>query len=186
MAKKRVKSIFEDYDVLWKFARGTAKWAYLLEPDDYGNWSLNLYGPEVEEMEEELQAYLDEAVEFAKEQGKDVQAVAPIYNKDNEGNTFMKVKKKQYDEDTPRPKIFNVTGEDVTDTWSEPIGGGSTVRVKMLIKPYYMPTTKTVGLSKKLIAVQIIKNKSFTTNGGFTDESSNDNPPFEVEESEEY
>ncbi len=184
MAKKRrAVNIFEDYDPLWRFIRGEGKWVNIVQPDDYGNWSINLYGDEALELETELQAYLDEAVEFAKEKGKDVQVVADLYSKDQEGNKYLKLKKKQYDEDTPRPKIYNVTGEEVTDEWTEPIGGGSKLRVKVMFKPYYMGSTKSIGLSKKLIAVQIIENKKFAGGGGgFQDESSGENPPFETED----
>ena len=185
MAKKKIKNIFEDYEVKWEYIRGTANWVYLLEPDDYDNWSLNLYGDQVDALEEDLQEYLDTAVEFVKEQGKEVTTVAPIYNVDQEGKKFFKLKKKKYDENTPKPKIYNVSGDEVTDSWNKPIGAGSVVRVKVMIKPYYIPATKTVGLSKRLLAVQIIKNETFGGDAGFKDESNNgDTPPFEVEESD--
>jgi hypothetical protein len=186
MAKKKVKSVFADYEPIWKFVRGTGYWVNIKDPDEYGNWNVNLYGEEVDELEEELKAYLEDAVEFAKEAGKDVQHVADIYKTDKEGRRYIKFKKPQYDEDTPGPKIFDVTGQEVTEEWNTPIGGGSTLRLKVLIKPYYMPTTKTVGLSYKLIAVQVIKNKEFAGGSGFVDESSADNPPFDTEDSEDY
>jgi len=183
MAKRKIKNVFEDYEPLWKFIRGTGKWVNIIKPDDYGSWSLNLYGDEVEELETELQAYLEEAKEFAISEGKDVQVIGDIFGTDSDGNRFIKLKKKQYDEDTPRPKIYNVTGEEVTDQWTDPIGGGSKLRVKVMIKPYYMPSTKMLGLSKKLLAVQIIENKQYAGGGGgFQDESSGDNPPFESED----
>jgi hypothetical protein len=186
MAKKKVKSVFADYEPLWKFVRGEGYWVNIKDPDDYGNWNVNLYGNEVDELKEELEAYLEDAVEFAKGEGKDVQTVADIYKTDKEGRKFIKFKKPQYDEDTPGPKVFNVTGEEVTDSWNAPIGGGSKLRVKALIKPYYMPTTKTVGLSFKLLAVQIIENKEFAGGSGFGDESGGDTPPFDTAENEDY
>ena len=56
MAKSKVKNIFQDYEPLWKYIRGEAKWAYVLEPDDYGNWSVNIYSDEIEELIPESQA----------------------------------------------------------------------------------------------------------------------------------
>ncbi len=185
-AKKKIVNIFEDYDVLWRFVKGPCKWVSIVAPDDYGNWSLNMYGDEIEDIKEEIQGYLDEAVRFAKEKGKDVQTINPILKVDNEGKSFMKIKKPQYDEDTPQPKIYNITGDEVTDTFKTPIGGGSMLRVKMLVKPYYMGTTKSVGVSMKLLAVQVIKNVEFAGGSGFNDESSTDNPPFTPDNNEDY
>jgi len=124
----------------------------------------------------------DQAVEYAKEKGKDVQNVAHFLKKDKQGREFIHAKRKQYDVETLPPKIYSVTGEEITDQFNEPVGGGSAIRAKVMIKPYYMPTTKTVGVSTKLLAVQIIKNKEFAGGSGFTDESSQDNPPFETED----
>ena len=182
MAKKKIVNIFEDYEPLWKFVRGDGYWVTIKQPDEYGNWGCKLYNGEVPELEEELEAYLAEAVEFAKDKGKDVQNVAPALKTDNEGRKFLKCKKVQYDDDTPPPKIYSITGEEITDTFNEPIGGGSYIRVKVLIKPYYMGTTKTVGLSSKLLAIQIIKNKEFAGGSGFGNEATDDNPPFETED----
>jgi hypothetical protein len=186
MAKKKVKSIYENTEPLWKYIRGEGYWVSIKEPDDYGNWNVNLYGDEVMELEEELQAYLNEAVEFAKAEGKDVQNVADVFKTDKEGRKYLKAKKTQYDEDTPPPKIYNITGDEVTDEWKDPIGGGSKLRIKVMIKPYYMNTTKTVGLSTKLMAVQVIKNKEFAGGSGFGDESGGDTPPFDTVENEDY
>lgn len=185
MAKKKIKNIFEDYEPLWKFVRGEAKWLYIKEPDDYDNWSLNLYGEEVEDLIPELVEYLAEAVVFAKEQGKEVKTVAEVYKTDQDGNKFIKPKKKKYDEDTYPPKIYNITGDEVTEEFNKKLGGGTKVRVKLMVKPYYMGTTKTVGLSTKLIAVQVIKPVEYAGGAGFDDESGGDTPPFDVE-NEDY
>ena len=186
MAKKKIVNIFEDYEVLWKFVKGTTKWVNIIEPDDYDSWSLNMYGEEAEDLAVEVQAYLDEAVKFAKGKGKDVQLIQPILKKDNEGKQFLKFKKRKYDGDTKPPKVYNKTGEEVTGTFNDPIGGGSLLRVKALIKPYYMGTNKSVGVSMQLLAVQVIKNVEYAGSSGFVDESSSDNPPFETEDASDY
>ena len=186
MAKRKIVNIFEDYKPLWKYIRGTAYWVNVKEPDEWGNWGCKLYDGELPEIKEELEQYLNDAVEFAKEKGKDVQHVAPVLKTDSKGREYLQCKRKQYDEDTPPPKIYNITGEEVTEQWNEPIGGGSKVRVKVMIKPYYMGTTKTVGLSAKLLAIQIIKNEWQSGGSGFVNEASEDNPPFSAEENEDY
>ena len=182
MAKSKVKNIFQDYEPLWKYIRGEAKWAYVLEPDDYGNWSVNIYSDEIEELIPELKEMLDKAVEHVENEGKEIKVISDEFTKvDKEGNTFMKFTRKKYDDDTPPVKLYNVRGQEVTGEWTEPIGGGSKVRVKVMFKPFYIPATKSVGISKKLLALQIIENKKFSDDG-FTNESSDDDAPFESEE----
>ena len=186
MAKvKQAPSIFTDTEPLWHYVKGTGQWINVVDVDEYGKWSVNLYGDEVLALETELQAYLDEAVAFAKEQGKDVKAVADLY-KEYDGKRYIQFKKPQYDEDTEGPKLYNVHGDEVTGTFKKPIGGGSTVRVRAMIKPYYMASTKTVGLTYKLLAMQIIENKEYKGASGFGDESGGaEKAPFETE-AEDY
>ena len=191
MAKRKIKNIFEDWTPEWKFVRGEGKWNYFVEPDDYDNWGTQLYGKEVEELIPELEEIRDKAVEFVKEQGKEVTNVNPVYKEDKEGNKYINFRKKKYDEETTPPKLYNVSGDEITGEFNQPVGGGSTLRVKTMIKPYYIPASKTVGVSTKLIAVQIIKNNFNGTSAGFSDESGEDNPPFDFDsskatESDEY
>lgn len=186
MAKKKIVSIFKDYDPLWKYVRGVGNWNALIEPDDYEKWSTNLSGPEVDELEDELQAFLDDAVQFVKEEGKVVESIAPIFKETQEGNKYIQFKKTQYEEDTDGPKLYNVTGEEITGKLKREPGGGSTLRVKAMIKPYYMATTKTVGLSYKLLAVQIIEAKEYAGSSGFGDESNGETPPFDADVPADY
>ena len=178
MVKKRTPSIYQDYDVIWKYVRGIGNWNSLVSPDDYDKWSTNLSGQEVEDMEVELQAYLDEAVKFAKAEGKDVQTISPLY-KEYQGNRYIQFKKPQYDEDTEAPKYYNINGDEVTGKDRKEVGGGSTIRIRAMVKPYYMATTKTVGVTYKLLAVQVIENKEYVGASGFGDESGGAEPKAE-------
>ena len=188
MAKKKIVNIFENAEPIWKYVRGTGDWISIIDPDDYEKWRVNFYGEEVEEMETELQGVLDEAVKFAEGEGKVVTTVANLY-KEYDGKRYIQFKRKQYDEDTEGPKLYNITGEEITGKLKKEPGGGSTLRLRVMIKPYYMATTKTVGLSYKLLAVQIIESKEYAGSSGFGDESNGDDkPPFDADpaETEDY
>ena len=188
MSKKKIINIFKDTDPLWKYVRGTGNWTSIVDTDDYDAWTTNLSGEEVDELGTELEAYLAEAVEFAKAEGKDVQHIAnEFYKTAQDGTKYIKFKRKKYDEDTEGPKVYNITGEEITGQVKKDPGGGSTLRVRAMIKPYFMASTKTVGLSFGMLAVQIIENKEYVGASGFGDESSGETPPFEVaSESEDY
>lgn len=181
MAKAKIKNIFADHEPIWKYVRGTGNWNAVIEPDDYDKWSINLSGDEVEELEGELQGALDEAVSFAKEEGKVVNTVAELFKKTNDGKRYIQFKKVKYDDDTEGPKLYNISGDEITGQLKKEPGGGSTFRIKAMIKPYYMATTKTVGLSYKLLAVQIIESKEYAGSAGFGDESNSETPPFDAE-----
>jgi hypothetical protein len=178
MAKKKIVNIFEDAEPIWSYIKGTGQWINVVTPDDYDKWSVNLYGDEVMDMEAELTAYVDEAVAYAKEQGKVVENVAYPYA-EYDGKKYIQFKKKVYDDATEPPKLYNISGDEITGQYKKEIGGGSTVRVRAMFKPYYMGTTKTVGVSKKLLALQIIENKEYKGASGFQDESTTDNAPFD-------
>lgn len=186
MAKKKIVNIFEEAEPIWSYIKGTGQWINVVEPDDYDKWSVNLYGEEVLEMKDELTAFVDEAVAFAREQGKVVDNVAYPYS-EYDGKEYIQFKKKVYDADTPPPQLYNLHGDEITGTYRKPIGGGSSVRVRAMFKPYYMGTTKTVGVSKKLLALQILENKEYKGASGFVDESGGadrvDEAPFEAETS---
>jgi len=188
MAKRKIINIFKDTDPLWKYVRGTGNWTSIVDTDDYDAWTTNLSGDEVDELSTELSEYLNEAVKFAKEEGKQIDNIADnFYKTAQDGTKYIKFKRAKYDEDTEGPKIFNITGEDITGQVKKDPGGGSTLRVRAMIKPYYMASTKTVGLSFKMLAVQIINNKEYVGASGFGDESTGETPPFEVETaSEDY
>lgn len=193
MAKKKIENIFSETEPLWKYVKGTGQWINVIEADDYEKWSVNLYGEEVIELDDELTAYLEEAIAFAKEAGKEVESKADLY-KEYDGKKYIQFKRKKYDEDTAPPKLYNITGEEITGMYKKEIGGGSTIRIRAMIKPYFMPSKKVgqvvvpsiVGLSYQLLAVQIIENKEYKGASGFGDESGGnvETPPFEVDGSE--
>ena len=187
MAKQKRENIYENTEPLWKYVKGTGNFNALRDVDQFEKWSTNLSGEEVEDLEVEMKAMLDEAVKLAEEKGKVVKNVADLY-KTYEGKKFIVFKKKQYDEETKGPKLYNVHGDELVDLkgFQEP-GGGSTLRVRAIIKPYYMATTKTVGLSYGMLACQIIDNKQYVGASGFGDESggAKEEAPFETE-SEDY
>ncbi len=185
MAKKRIVNIFSEAEPLWKYLKGTGQWITVVDADDYDKWSVNLYGDEVLDLRTELQAFLDEAVAFAESEGKEVKNIAGLY-KEYQGKEYIQFKKPKYDDDTEPPKLYNITGEEITGKMKKPIGGGSTVRIRAMIKPYYMASTKSVGLTYRLLALQIIENKEYAGASGFEDESGGSKAPFEVEESEDY
>jgi hypothetical protein len=187
----KVVNLFKDYDPLWEYVKGTGQWNNFLVADaEYDTWSTQLFGEGVEDLEPTLQAYLDEAVEFVKESGKDVEDVADLY-RERDGKKYINFKRKAYGGDNEPPKLFNVTGEEITGQLKSDPWGGSTLRVRAMIKPYYMPSKKVgktvvpsiVGLSYTLLAVQIIDNKQGTSASGFVDESTNsgDTAPFDAD-----
>jgi hypothetical protein len=190
MAKEKVTNLFKDYDPMWEYVKGEGQWNNFITPDaEYDTWSTNLYGQEVEDLEPALQAYLDEAVEFLKEQGKEPEDLADLY-KVKDGKKYINFKRKGYNGENTPPKLYNVTGEEITGELKQDPWGGSTIRVRAMIKPYFMPAKKQgrtlipsiAGLSYQLLAVQIIENKQGNTQSGFVDESKGgDVAPFDAD-----
>ena len=55
------------------------------------------------------------------------------------------------------------------------IGRDSVIKVNFSVRPYYLPTTKTCGLTLRPVAIQVIQLNEFTGGGtaesyGFSDE----------------
>lgn len=184
MAKK-FNNIYSDTEPLWKYVKGTGQWNNFIKADDYDKWSTNFYGEEVEELETELQAYLDEAVKFAKAEGKEVKNIADLY-KTYEGKKYIQFKKKKYDEDTEAPKYYDIHGNEVVDKNRKEVGGGSTLKLRVMVKPYFMASTKTVGLTYGLLAVQVLENKEYIGASGFEDESGEEAAPFDTAVGSDY
>ena len=70
--------------------------------------------------------------------------------------------------------MYNVSGKKVDD-WDKLVGNGSTVKIKYRIAPYYMASTKMVGISFKFYACQVITLVEFKKqDSGFGDETSED------------
>ena len=69
--------------------------------------------------------------------------------------------------------MFDAGGNSMPD-WDSLVGNGSLVKVKYRIAPYYMGSTKMVGISYKFYAVQVITLEEYSGGGesGFGDETS--------------
>lgn len=191
MAKQKTNdNIFKDHEVMWKYVKGIGNWNSVIEVNKYDSWSVNLSGEEVEELEGELQGYLDEAVDFAKEQGKEVDDVADLYKVNKDGKKYIQFKRKGYNGENTPPKLYNIHGDETTGQVKTEPGGGSTLRLRVMVKPYFMPSKKVgkvevpsiVGLSYQLLAVQIIENKEYAGQSGFGDESggAKETAPFDT------
>ena len=70
------------------YVKGEAKWAELLTPGLYGTYGIKLYGDEVVEMKEELEALRDSAYDEVIELGKKANK-ADVLKQDDEGNYFV-------------------------------------------------------------------------------------------------
>ena len=181
------KCLFEgDDSVKFGYVKGTAKWAHILKPNEFGNFAIDLYGDGIEELIPELEEIRDEAYELVVSEGKKA-SKADVYKQDDEGNKFIQFKLPELDfEGKPNGiKIYDVHGKLVED-WDKLIGNGSTVKIKYRAKPYYMSSTKMVGVSYRFYAVQVIDLVEFkASDSGFGDESDG-SAPFDTEEESDY
>ena len=159
------------------YLKGEAKWAELLKPGMYGTFGIKLYGEEVNDLQTELEAMQDSAYNEVVELGKKA-IKADLYKEDDEGNQFLAFKLKETKFDgTPNKITMYDAGGNKVDDWDKLVGNGSTVKIKYRIAPYYMASTKMVGISYSFYAVQVINLKEFSKgDSGFGDETSGDAP----------
>jgi hypothetical protein len=158
--------------------KGTAKWAHVLSPNQFGTYSIDIY-PDQDTMETHV-ALFEQMRDSAKEEvvaaGKKIRSLADVFKTDDEGKTYLQFKLPTEDKDGKAQvvPVHDVTGKKVPD-WDQLIGNGSVVKVKYMAKPYYMNSTKAVGVSYKFFAVQVINLVEYTggAGGGFDDESGN-------------
>jgi len=179
--KGRVTFETEATQPAFGYVKGEARWAKILEPDDYGKFSINLYGDAIEELVPESQVMLDAAVKEIEETGKEF-SVADILKEDDEGKKFLPFKLKAVDSEGNPNKItmYDASGKKVDD-WSALVGNGSIVKVKYRVAPYYVNSTKVVGLSFRFYAVQVIKLVEYSGgDSGFGDETDG-GAPFDAE-----
>ena len=180
--KGRVKFTEESSQPIFGYVKGECKWAKVLEPDDYGNFSISLYGDNVLELEEELVELQKSAAKEIAELGKKYQ-LADIFKEDDEGKKFIgfKLPATNYQGEPNKIDIYDVTGKKVED-WSKLIGNGSIVKIKYRAAPYYMGSTKMVGISYKFYALQVIDLVEYKAGDkGFGDETDSD-VPFDTDE----
>ena len=161
--------------------KGKAKWCKWKQPDQFGKYGVDLY-VENEEARQEFIAKLEELKEKAKQEvlakGKKIMLDMPVYKEDDEGNIFFKFTRdaKKRDGTEVKIPIYNVYGKEDKE-FDSLIGNGSIIKVKYAANPYYIPATKMLGVSLKLLAIQVIELKEYTEGGGsegFTNEADDD------------
>ena len=159
------------------YVKGTCKWAELLQVGMYGTFGIKMYGKDVEELETELTAMLESAAKEVADVGK-AGTLADIYKVDEEGNKFLafKLKENKFDGTPNKIAFYDAAGIAIPD-WNKLVGNGSVVKVKYRVSPYYMASTKMVGLSYNFYAVQVIDLKEFSKgDSGFGDETDSGAP----------
>jgi hypothetical protein len=170
--------------------KGEAKWAKVLEPDQYDNFAVDIYG-DYSHVVEEAEAIAEKARELVEAAGKQVNGVADVTKENAEGGQYVQFKRKGSKADgspnTP-PKIYNASGA-LVENWSKLIGNGSKVGVAYYLAPYYMASTKMVGVSLKFYAVQVIDLVEYSGGGGNSspfDNESGEPVPFDDTGDSEY
>lgn len=177
-------------DIRLTTPKGYAQYPYLKDPDTKfnpdGDYKVNLAMDDNEatsklitKLQQILEDFYDNDEEVAKAVAKGRKVVlSDIYERDEEGRIVLKFKQKA--------KITKKSGEKIDiklpqfDSRGKPmqganIGRDSVIKVNFSVRPYYLPTTKTCGLSLRPVAVQVIKLIEFTGGGsaesyGFNDE----------------
>jgi len=164
--------------------KGNAKWAKVFEPDTRfdpeGSYSIQVLVPEVEAAEvcEQLDAMVQtKLAEVVKEQPKlkAVLSTRKAYEEelDDDGNptgnlifkTKMKARIKARDGRVYEQKPAVVDAKRTPMSGNELIGNGSVVKVALEPAPYMMPSTKQVGISMRLKAVQVINLVEYGSSG---------------------
>jgi hypothetical protein len=170
--------------------KGTAKWCKILEPDQYDNYAVDVYG-DFGHVVEEAQAIAEKAKELVEAAGKKVNGVADVTKESKEGEEYVQFKRKGSKADgTPNtpPKIYNAAGSHV-EGWNKLVGNGSTVGVAYILTPYYMASTKMVGVSLQFYALQVIDLVEYSGGGGNSspfDNESGEDVPFDTDGDDEY
>lgn len=178
--------------------KGYAQYPYLLEPDTKfnpeGDYKVNLAMDDNEatkklitKLDQILDNFYEENEDVAKAQAKGRKVMkADIFEYDSEGRVVLKFKQKavitKKDGSKFEVKIpqFDAKGKPMKAN----IGRDSVIKVNFSIKPYYMPTTKTVGLSLRPVAVQVIDLKEFTSGGSAESYGFGEEEGYEAEDTE--
>ena len=176
-----------DTENVFGYVKGDTKWAQILEVDDYGKYSVNLYGDNVIELREELEALRGAAAAEIEELGKKYE-LAEVMKTDAEGVEFLsfKLPPENYEGKEQKVTMYDGGGNKVDD-WDKPVGNGSKVKIKYMFSPYYMSSTKMVGISFKFYAMQVLDLVEYTGGGdnGFGDET-DDKAPFDTKDGEDF
>ena len=179
----------EGSEPIYGYVKGTCKWAKILEPDDYKKFSINLYGEDVENMEEMLTELRDSGAEEIEALGKKFNLM-DVIKVDDDGKKFLsfKLPSKNFEGEDNSIKIYDASGK-LVEGWDKLIGNGSVVKVKYRAAPYFMAGTKltnnvgVVGVSLKFYALQVIKLVEYDSDSGFGDETDS-GAPFDSESEE--
>ena len=158
------------------YLRGPCKWAKVLEADQYGNFAVDVYASEEdrEEFAKLVESISEEAKTLVEGLKKKVAGIADSVKEDGDGKQYIQFKRKEY---KGPPKIYDKFGNEASD-WDKLVGNGSDVKIAYFLSPYYMASTKMVGVSCKFYAIQVIDLVEYegvtASNTGFGDESGND------------
>lgn len=155
--------------------KGLAQYPSIKTPDTKfnpeGDYKVNLVMEDDEKtnsLVSKLEAVLedfyenDDNVKQAISKGRKV-VTQDIYEKDEEGRIVMKFKQKAVITKKDGSKIpvkirqFDSKGKPIDVN----IGRDSVIKVSFTANPYYMPSTRTCGLSLRLLAVQVISLNEF-------------------------
>ena len=155
--------------------KGLAQYPSIKTPDTKfnpeGDYKVNLVMEDDEKtnsLVSKLEAILedfyenDDDVLYAISKGRKV-VTQDIYEKDEEGRIVMKFKQKAVITKKDGSKIpikirqFDSKGKPIDVN----IGRDSVIKVSFTANPYYMPSTRTCGLSLRLLAVQVISLNEF-------------------------
>ena len=172
MAVAKVKNILGEIEGVFGYVKGTAKWAKVLEVGQFGSYSVDLYGEYLDEIKDIAGQLQRDAEIVVKEAGKKYQ-LADLVKENDDGEEYVQFKlpENKYDGTPNKITIYDAFGNK-QDDWDKLIGNGSTVKIKYMMKPYYMNSTKMVGVSYKFYAVQVIDLKEYQgKDEGFGDES---------------
>jgi len=185
------KIVFAKEDAHWGYVKGACKWAKVLKPDEYGNYSIDIY-PSPEDMahfKEVMQGVADTAYDGVVALGKKPMKQTDFVKEDKEGKEMIKFKleaENTYSNEANHITIYDVYGKEVKD-WDKLVGNGSIVKIKYRAKPYFMASSKVAGVSTRFFAIQIINLSEYSggTQSGFGDETSGD-APFDSTSNEEF
>lgn len=155
--------------------KGLAQYPSIKTPDTKfnpeGDYKVNLVMEDDEKtnsLVSKLEAVLedfyenDDNVKQALSKGRKV-VTQDIYEKDEEGRIVMKFKQKAVITKKDGSKIpvkirqFDSKGKPIDVN----IGRDSVIKASFTANPYYMPSTRTCGLSLRLLAVQVISLNEF-------------------------
>lgn len=184
--------------------KGIAQYPWVIDADTKydkeGQYhiQLDVSKDSAKDMVTKLSAILDESLEqFQKEKGKKLNKV-PFFEELEDGTLQFKFKQKRMITRKDGSKleikipIFDTKG--IPCSKDIKLGSGSTVKISYSVMPYYNATNKGVGLSLRLVALQVINLVEYSSGDaksygfdsdeeGYTSGATEDDsdPPFEDE-----